>query len=68
MTYISTLTFTLQVLLDSFYVRVSTTTARQTVGHRFKSTPTNGARFIASSLPWWSPIQVLIEVDVPQFQ
>jgi len=32
---------------------------------RFKSTPTNGPRFTAPSLPRWSPIQVLTEVDVP---
>jgi len=33
--------------------------------YRFKSTPTNEARFTAPSLPWWSLIQVLTEVDVP---
>jgi len=40
-------------LFDSFYVRVSTMTAMQTVGHRFnrfKSTPTNGSRFTAPSV------------------
>jgi len=30
------------------------------VGHRLKSTPTNGP-----ILSWWSPIRVLTEVDVP---
>jgi len=29
------------------------------------ATLTNRPRFTASSLPWWSPIQVLTEVDVP---
>jgi len=42
--------------LDSF---VGSITAVQTVGHRFKSTPTNGPRFMAPRIPWWSPIQVL---------
>jgi len=37
---------------------------QQTVGHRFKSTSTNELRFTAPGLPWWSPIQVLTEVDV----
>jgi len=41
------------------YVRVSTMTAIWTVGHRLRSTLTNGHRFTALSLPWWSPIQVL---------
>jgi len=36
------------------------------IGHIFKSTPTNGPRFTTSGLPWWSPIRVLVEVDVPQ--
>jgi hypothetical protein len=35
-----------------------------TVGHSLKSTPTNGRRFTALSLPWRSPIQVLTETDV----
>jgi len=34
----------------------------QTVDHRFKSPLTNGPRFTATSLPWWSPIQSLPEV------
>jgi len=46
------------------YVRVSTITAIWTVGHRLRSTPTNGHRFTALSLPWWSPIQVLTGLDV----
>jgi len=46
------------VWFDSLSVFVSTITAILTVGHRFKSTPTNGPRFTASGLPWWSPIQV----------
>jgi len=46
------------------YVRVSTITAIWTVGHILRSTPTNGNRFTALSLPWRSPIQVLTEVDV----
>ena len=36
-----------------------------TVGHKLRSTPTNGHRFTACGLPWWSPIQVLAAVDVP---
>jgi len=31
----------------------------------FKSTPTNGPVFTAPGLPWWSPVQVLTEVDLP---
>jgi len=46
------------------YVRVSTMTAIWTVGHRLRSTPTNGHRFTALNLPWWSPIHVLTGVDV----
>jgi len=47
--------------LDWFiYVRVSTITAIiWTVGHKLRSTPTNGHRFAARYFPWWSPIQVL---------
>jgi len=30
----------------------------------FKSTPSNGPRFTALGLPWWSPIQLLTEVVV----
>jgi len=48
---------------DSFYVRVCTMPAIYTVGHRLRSTPTNGPRFTALSLPWWSPIYVLTKVD-----
>jgi hypothetical protein len=55
---------TILVWFDSFYVRVSTKTAIWTVGHRFKSTPTNGPRLTALCLPWWSPIQLLTEADV----
>jgi len=36
------------------YVRVCTITAIWTVGHRLKSTPTNGHRFTALILPWRS--------------
>jgi hypothetical protein len=39
-----------------------------TVGHSFKSTPTNGPRFTALGYPWRSPIQVSTEVDVPELQ
>ena len=46
------------------YVRVSTITAIWMVGHRLRSTPTNGHRFTALSLPWRSPIQVLTWLDV----
>jgi len=35
-----------------------------TVGHRLRSTPTNGHRFTALSLPWRSPILVLSGLDV----
>jgi len=49
-------------------VRVSAITAIWTVGHRLRSTPTNGHRFTALSLPWWSPIQVLTGLDVTQLQ
>jgi hypothetical protein len=28
-----------------------------TIGHSFKSTPTNGPRYSAPGVPWWSPIQ-----------
>jgi len=38
----------------SFHGRVSTMTAIKTVGHRFRSTPTNGPRFTAPGLPWRS--------------
>jgi len=34
-------------------------TAIWTIGYRLRSTPTNGHRFTALGLPWWSPIQVL---------
>jgi len=53
------------VWFGSFYVRVSTMTAIYTVGHRYKYTPTNGPRLTDAYLPWWSPIHVLSEVDVP---
>jgi len=46
------------------YVRVSTITAIWTVGHRLRSTPTNGHRFTALSIPWQSPIQVPTGLDV----
>jgi len=36
----------------------------ETVGHRLRSTPTNGLRFSALGLHWWSPIQVLTGLDV----
>jgi len=39
------------VMFYSFYVRVSTITAIWTVGHRLRSTPTNGHRFTALGLP-----------------
>jgi len=42
--------------------------ATQTIVHRFNETPTNGSRLTTAGLPWWSPIQVLTEVDVPQLQ
>jgi len=47
---------------DSLYVRVSTMMVIWTVGHRLRSTPTNGHTFTALGLPWRSPIQVLPEV------
>jgi len=50
------------ILFHSFYVRVGTMTAIWTVGHRLRSTPTNGHRFTALSLPWRSPIQVPTEL------
>jgi len=53
---------------DSFYVRVSTMTAIWTVGHRLRSTPTNGQRFTALGLPWRSPLQVLAEMPGSGFQ
>jgi len=53
---------------DSFYVRVSTMTAIKTVGHRLRSTPTNGHRFTALGLPWRSPVQVLTEVNIAYLQ
>ena len=55
-------------LVYLIYVRVSTITAIWTVGHRLRSTPTNGHRFTALSLPWRSPIQVLTGLDVAQLQ
>ena len=51
-------------LVYLIYVRVSTITAIWTVGHRLRSTPTNGHRFTALRLPWRSPIQVLTGFDV----
>jgi len=53
-----------RLMFDTFYVCVNTITAIETVGHRFKATSTNGHRFTALGLPWWSPIQVLADVDV----
>jgi len=50
--------------VDDWFTSVSTMTAIWTVGHRLRSTPTNGHRFTALGLPWWSPIQVLTGVDV----
>jgi len=55
------------VQFDSFYDRVSTITAVLMIGHRLKFILTNGPRFIAPGLPWWSTIQVVIEVDVLNF-
>jgi len=49
----------------SFNICISAIMTIQTVGHRFKSIPTNGPRFTVPGLPWWSPIQVLTEFDVP---
>jgi len=46
------------------YVGVSMITAIWTVGHILRSTPTNGHRSTALSLPWRSPIQVLTGFDV----
>jgi len=46
------------------HVRVSTITAIWTVGHILKCIPTNGYRFTALSLPWWTPIQVLTGLGV----
>jgi hypothetical protein len=40
-----------------------TTGLLASVGHSLESTPTNGRRFTALSLPWRSPIQLLTEVD-----
>jgi len=40
----------------------------KTIGHRFKSTPMNGPRFRVPGLPWWSPIEVITEVDGTQLQ
>jgi len=37
----------------------------RSVGHRFKFTPDERTMSTAHSLPWWSHIQVLTEVDVP---
>jgi len=51
-------------LFGLFYVCVRMLTDVKTIGHRIKSTPTNGPRFTVPSLPWWSPMQVLTEVDV----
>jgi len=53
---------------DSFHVRVSTIRAISPVGHIFKYTPTNGPSITAPSLPRWTPIQVLTEVDIPDKQ
>jgi len=50
------------------YVRVTTMMAIWTVGHRLRSTLTNGKGFTALSLPWWSPIQVLTGLDVTYLQ
>jgi len=47
------------VWFDSFYFRVSTITAIKSISHKFESTLTDGTRFTAAGLPWWSPIQVL---------
>jgi len=46
------------IRFDSFYVSTIT------VGHSFRSTPTNGLGLTAHSLPRRSPIQVVTEVDV----
>jgi len=44
-------------------VLVSTITVTITIIHRFQSTPTNRPRFTEPSLPCWSPILVLTEID-----
>jgi len=54
--------------LPSVVKRVIVLTAIWTVGHRLRSTPTNGHRCTALSLPWRSPIQVLIGLDVTWLQ
>jgi len=46
------------LMIGSFYFRVGTITALWTVGHRFKSIPTNGP-ITAPGLPRCSSIQVL---------
>jgi len=35
---------------------------------RFKSTLTNGLGFTLPGVPWWSPIQVIADIDLPQLQ
>jgi len=52
------------VCVYSLNVLVTSITSIWTIGHILKSTPTNGPRFTAHGLPWWSPIKVLTEVDV----
>jgi len=37
-----------------FILRPQVSARYQTVGHRFKSTPTNRPRFTAPGFPWWS--------------
>jgi len=37
------------------------------VGRRFKSTSMNEFMYTTPSLPWWSPIRVQTEVNVPNF-
>jgi len=44
------------IWFDSLYIRVAKITTILTVGHTFKSAPTNGSRIAAPGLPWWSPI------------
>ena len=52
------------LLLSKSLLRPLPLSSILTVGHKFRSTPTNGHRFTALSVLWWSPIQVLTEVDV----